>query len=156
MQQIISQLELQTKLFKNATKGFNENNAGKLNGEANHAKWLTGHTVSSRYALANVLGLNQSEPFPELFSNRKGRDDNAHYPSMNDLVKNWDDISGKLISRLKEMKESDFNAPEAFPTPTSDGTYKGLIGFFAHHEAYTIGQIAYARRIHGMEAMQYN
>jgi hypothetical protein len=129
MQQIISQFELQTRLFKNATKGFDETSAGRKNGEANHAKWLTGHTVSSRYALANVLGLNQAEPFPELFSNRKGNDDSAQYPSMNELVKSWDSISDKLIARLKEMKDADFNAREAFPTPLSDGTTKGLINF---------------------------
>jgi hypothetical protein len=156
MQPVISQLELQTLLFKNATKEFEDDLAGTINGEANHVKWLTGHTVSTRYMMANLIGLKQAEPFPELFAEGKGRQDNVQYPSMTALVKSWDDISEKIISRLKEMKDADFNATAPFPHPMSDGTYKGLFGFFAHHEAYTIGQISYARRIHGMEAMKYN
>jgi hypothetical protein len=156
MQIIIAQLELQTKLFKNSTSGYDESNAGKTSGEANHVKWLTGHTVSTRYMMANLLGLNQQEPFPELFANGKGRQADAQYPAMNELVKDWDSISQKVISRLKEMSDADFSAPAPFPHPMSDGTLKGLFGFFSHHEAYTVGQISYARRIFGMEAMKYN
>ena len=156
MNQIIAQFELQTKLFKNATTAFNEADAGKSTGEANHAKWLIGHTVSGRYMIANILGLNQSEPFPDLFSNLKGIQKDIQYPSMADLTKDWDAISEKVIGRLKEMTDADFNAPEPFPHPMSDGTLKGVFGFFAHHEAYTLGQIGYIRRIFGMEAMKYN
>ena len=54
------------------------------------------------------------------------------------------------------MTDKDFEVKEPFPSPTSDGTFKGAYAFLAHHEAYTIGQIAYARRIFGMEAMKYN
>jgi len=156
MQIVISQLDLQTRLFKNATTGYSEADASTTSGEANHVKWLTGHVVSTRYMMANVVGITEQEPYPDLFAQGKGRQPDAEYPAMTDLVKDWDGISQKLIDRLNQMSDEDFNAAPPFPLPMGDGTLKGFVGFLSHHEAYTIGQIAYARRIFGMESMKYN
>ena len=153
---VTAQLQMQTKLFNNATVGFSDDDADRRTGQANHVKWLTGHIVSSRYGMANMLGLAQSEPFPELFANTKGRQDGVTYPSMTELTKDWNAISDKVITKLRSMSDADLAAPAPFDVPTGDGTVKGVFAFLAHHEAYTIGQIAYVRRIVGLEAMKYN
>jgi hypothetical protein len=152
---VISQLELQTMLYNNCVDGWKEADAEKRPGQANHVKWIAGHLVSSRHMMANALGLGVQEPFPALFENLKGRQDDVKYPSMAELTKDWNSISGKVINKLKSMSDAQLNAPAPFPTPGGDGTLKGTFGFFAHHEAYTIGQLGYARRIAGMEAMKY-
>lgn len=152
---VTSQFELQTMLYTNCVDGWSDADAEKRPGQANHVKWIAGHLVSSRCSLANVLGLGLQEPFPALFENRKGRQDDVKYPSMAELTKDWNGISAKLIAKLKSMSDAELNASAPFPTPAGDGTLKGTIGFFAHHEAYTIGQLGYARRIAGMEAMKY-
>lgn len=152
---VIAQFELQTMLYTNCVDGWTEADAEKRPGQANHVKWIAGHLVSSRCSLANVLGLGLQEPFPALFENRERRQDDVQYPSMAELTKDWNGISAKLTAKLKSMSDPELNTPAPFPTPAGDGTIKGTIGFFAHHEAYTIGQLGYARRIAGMEAMKY-
>jgi hypothetical protein len=151
----ISQLELQTMLYNNCTDGWSDADAEKRPGQANHVKWIAGHLVSTRYMMANLLGLGQAEPFPALFEKGKGREDGAKYPSMAELTKDWNGISEKVIAKLKSMSDAELNAAAPFPTPAGDGTLKGTFGFFAHHEAYTIGQLGYARRVAGMPAMEY-
>lgn len=153
---VIGQLELQTKLFENSTVGFSEDDAARVHGAANHVKWIAGHTVSSRYMMANVLGLAEEQPFPDLFANGKGRQDEVKYPSMSDLTRDWSAISAKVVARLKSMSDADLSAPSPFPHPMTDGKLSGLIGFLTHHEAYSIGQLGYARRIAGMDAMKYD
>jgi hypothetical protein len=70
---LINQFNLQTRLFSNVTAGVTDARAGKsMNENTNHAAWLTGHTVSTRYMLAGALGLTIEEPFPALFKNGKG------------------------------------------------------------------------------------
>jgi DinB superfamily len=151
----IAQLELQTMLYNNCVDGWNDADAAKRPGQANHVKWIAGHLVSTRYMMANLLGLGVQEPFPALFENGKGRQEDATYPSMAELTKDWNGISAKVINKLKSMSDAELNAAAPFPTPAGDGTLKGTFGFFAHHEAYSIGQLGYARRIAGMEAMKY-
>mgnify|MGYP003392987153 CR=1 FL=1 len=152
---VIAQLELQTMLFNNATTGFSNAAAENRLGQANHVKWLTGHLVSSRHMMANMVGLGVKEPYPALFENGKGRRDDTAYPSMAELTKDWNTVTGMLIDKLGKLSETELDAKLPYPLPGSDGTLRGHFGFMAHHEAYTIGQISYARRIAGMEAMKY-
>ena len=59
---VIDQFNLQTKLFNNSTITISDTNSqSKLSETTNHAAWLTGHTVSSRFMLANILGLQVQE-----------------------------------------------------------------------------------------------
>jgi hypothetical protein len=155
MHYIIEQYKLQTKLFMNATTGYSDADAEKMTSQANHVKWLTGHLASSRFFQANLLGLNDQEPFPELFGRGKGQQPDTKYPSMKELTKDWNSLSEKMIKRMEAMSEEEWKAAAAFPFPMNDGTLASVFAFMAHHEAYTIGQIAYIRRIHGLDSMKY-
>jgi hypothetical protein len=155
MHYIIEQYKLQTKLFINATTGYSETDAEKMTANANHVKWLTGHIASSRFFQAYLLGLNEQEPFPELFGRGKGQQADTKYPSMQELTKDWNSLSEKMIKRMEAMTDAEWSAPAEFPFPMADGTLASVFAFMSHHEAYTIGQIAYIRRIHGLESMKY-
>ena len=154
---VIDQLNLQTRLFKNVVSEIKDADASKrFTDSTNHVAWLAGHTVSTRYMLANMFGVKASEPYPELFANGKGLDATATYPSLSELTKDWDSISASVISRLNELSDSDIAAAAPFPLPVADATMKGFVSFIAHHEAYTIGQLGLLRRLNGYPAMQYN
>lgn len=156
MNLIIEQLKLHNKLFKNATQDFSEADAERIHGQANHAKWLTGHLVSTRYFMGSLIGLQEKEPFPDLFGRGRGMQAGIKYPSMAELTRDWDSLSEKIIDRLNGMGDEEWNAPSKFKFPIADETLKGVVAFMAHHEAYTLGQMAYIRRLSGMEAMKYN
>lgn len=152
---VIKQLEFQTKLYGNATIGISDNDAiRQMNTNTNHVAWLCGHLVSTRYFLANVLGLNVQEPFPELFADRKGLQKDATYPSQELLTRDWAPISAILMAKLQTLTKEALNEKIPSSVPTGD-TVEALIAFVAHHEAYTIGQIGLYRRYFGYEAMKY-
>lgn len=152
---IIAQLAMHTRLFHNVTTGFTEDDAGRLMAGANHVKWLTGHLVSARFMTARLVGLTDPEPFPALFADLKGRQDGAVYPTMAELTRDWPPISERLLHRLAHLSAAELASPPPFRTPTDDGTLKGFLAFVAHHEAYTIGQIGYVRRMVGLAGMAY-
>lgn len=105
--------------------------------------------------MANVIGLEEAMPYPELFANAKGWQPDATYPALEALTAAWTGLSERFIARLKALTEADLDRKPPFPTPTDDGTLRGFLAFMAHHEAYTIGQIGYVRRLVGLEAMKY-
>ncbi len=50
MEQIINQFKLQTRWFKNAIDGIDENNGMiRLDNKVNNLRWLAGHLVTTRY-----------------------------------------------------------------------------------------------------------
>lgn len=152
----MDQLNLQTRLFKNVISGIDEEAAHKkIEGSPNHAAWIAGHLVSSRYILVNMIGMTDKEPHPELFANRKGIQADVKYPSMDELTKGWDEIGKKLTARLSEMTEEELSNPTPFQIPTGNNTLQGLAAFISHHEAYTIGQLSIFRRFLGLSAMSY-
>ncbi len=60
---IVDQLNLQTRLFKNVISGIDEEAAHKkIEGSPNHAAWIAGHLVSSRYLLVNMIGMMTKNP----------------------------------------------------------------------------------------------
>jgi uncharacterized damage-inducible protein DinB len=152
---LINQFDLQSRLFKNATAGISDADSGKpMNPNTNHIAWLTGHTVSTRYSLANALGSQVQEPFPNLFRNEKGMDKSAKYPSMNELTKDWNSISETLNAALNAVSDEALDKKIPRPVPTGD-TLGDLVSFIIHHEAYTLGQLGIYRRFHGLEPMKY-
>lgn len=153
---LINQFNLQTRLFDNVTAGVTDADSQKqMNQNTNHLAWLTGHTVSTRYMLAGVLGLQEQEPFPAFYENGKGMDKDATYPGMSDLTKDWHPISEKIAAALEATTEEALAAKMPNPVPTGD-TLGDFIAFLMHHEAYTIGQMGISRRYHGLQAMKYN
>lgn len=152
---LINQFNLQTKLFKNVTRDLtNDQSVTQMNLHTNHAAWLAGHIVSTRFMIANAIGLQEKEPFPDLFANGKGRDDEANYPTMSELLAGWDLLADKIAERLDSLDEETLRSTMPRPVPTGD-TLADLISFILHHEAYTIGQLGILRRFFGLEAMKY-
>ena len=154
LQQLHHMLELQTRLFLNVNEGLDAHYEERPNEMTNHAAWVAGHLVSSRYAMARVLGLDVNEPHAELFANRKGLDPQAEYPGLQELRDNWSEISGLVLKAFADADEAFLSAKAPFPTPLGD-TNAQVLTFFVHHEAYHIGQLGILRRVFREGAMQY-
>jgi uncharacterized damage-inducible protein DinB len=152
---LINQFNLQSRLFNNVTAEISDEDSGKpMNRNTVHIAWLAGHTVSTRYSLANALGCQVQEPFPNLFKNEKAMDKAVEYPSMKELTKDWDSISETLKTALTAVSDEALDKKIPRPVPTGD-TLGDLVSFLIHHEAYTLGQLGIFRRFHGMERMKY-
>ena len=153
---LTTMVKLQTKLFKNVCADFSEEYAQKtLSKDTAHIAWIAGHLVSSRYALAGLFGADVKEPFPDVFGQGKGMDQSLSYPSMADLLKDWNSVSEKLSERLESLSDDELSASAPYQFPIEDSTMLGLLVFFVHHEAYHIGQIGIARKFFGFDALAY-
>ncbi|MCP4438743.1 MAG: DinB family protein [Aureispira sp.] len=155
MEQIIAQFELHTHLLRNTCKDFSDEKASQLHGEENHVKWLVGHLVSTRYYTAKLLGLDEEFKYGHLYVRGSKAEDASQFPSLEAFLVEWEKISPILINHLKSMSEEVWNSKANFQFPIHDGSLKGSFSFMAHHEAYHIGQVAYARRIVGLDGMKY-
>jgi DinB superfamily len=142
---VISIYNVQTSLFKNLTDSINGDIQQQLNEETNHGAWLIGHIVSGRYMVAASLGLSVEEPYPDLFKGGKGRQD-VEYPSLYDLTKDWDTISGQLINHFENLSENDLQQESPFPLPIAEQTVEGMVSYFAHHEGYHLGQLGLLKK----------
>lgn len=152
---VISQFEIHNKLFGNVLEDTESNSSSQINEFTNHIAWIAGHIVSSRFAITNLLGLNTMEPYPGLFEHGKGIDQNAEYPPISNQLNAWDEITPQLIEKLKSTSDEELDAKGPFNVPTGNKIGQ-IINFFAHHEAYHIGQLGILRKYFGKEAMKYN
>lgn len=147
---------LQTRLFSNVIQGISEDQRHvKISDETNHIGWLIGHVVSSRYMVANLLGLELKEPCPNHFANGKGLKE-GDYPAISEMIKGWVEMSEKLNDAFDNASDELLDAEPPMQTPIGLNSIIGLIAFFAHHESYTLGQIGIFRKFLGLEAMSYN
>jgi hypothetical protein len=154
---LIEQFDLQTRLFNNVLKDVDSGNFKKLpTATTNNYEWLAGHVLNARYNISNILGLNVKSPCGPQFDNFKPYDASISYPSVQEIRKDWPQISEKFIAKLGEVGDEFINSPAPFKVPVSDSTMKGIIAFFAHHEAYHIGQLGYLRKYLGLPAMSYD
>jgi len=74
--------------------GISEEDAKKrIEGKTNHVVWMAGNFLDMRYALGNVLGLDEKNPQGELFFQGKALDENFVYPTLEELKDSFHKIS---------------------------------------------------------------
>ena len=152
---IAGQFEMQTRLFKNALEGLEADYPTRPSEATNHIAWLAGHLASARYSIISLLGASAQEPHPDVYGQGKGIDENLTYPSLDRCLADWNEVTPLLMDVLKNVNEEALSSKSPFPTPMGE-KLGDVIAFFAHHEAYHIGQIAILRKYFGHEAMKYN
>lgn len=152
---IAKQFDLQNRLFKNAIEGLNEKNGERINEFTNHAAWISGHVVSARYNAGAVLGLKATQLHPELFDHGSSIDPTVTYPSAESTLADFEAISNLIIEELNKTTDETMQQKAPMPCPLGD-TIGDLFAFFAHHEAYHIGQLGILRKYFGNEAMSYS
>ncbi|WP_299273527.1 DinB family protein [uncultured Psychroserpens sp.] len=148
---IVGLFQMQTNFFNKSIDGITEEHATtRISEQVNHITWITGHIVSCRYMLCGMLGMQVSEPYPDLFGNLKKIQDDITYPSLNELSKALPDITNQLVEKLSSMSEEEFQK-DAF-----GGKLIDIVLFFTYHEAYHIGQLGILRKALGYDALKHN
>ncbi|GJM34717.1 MAG: hypothetical protein DHS20C18_37180 [Saprospiraceae bacterium] len=144
----IGMFQFQGGIFHNALENLEQEDALKRPSEnSNHINWLLGHIVHCRYMLANMLGVKAENPFGKTFWTAI---ENKDYPTIKEVVSQFPEISNKLLDKISSIGNEAFDAK---PSPDQPST-ADLVSFFIYHEAYHIGQIGYARKLIGLEAMK--
>ncbi|MCH5687811.1 hypothetical protein LWM68_28215 [Niabella sp. W65] len=83
LQLAIPQYRMHTQLFDNAIENISGFDALKrINDVTNHFVWMAGNMVNTRYWLANILGVEDTDPNDELFKDARALDPKANYPEL--------------------------------------------------------------------------
>lgn len=159
MEIVIPAYRMHTQSFLNVLDGISEEDALKrIEGKTNHIVWMAGNFVNMRYSLGWVLGLKEEDPYGELFFQGKTLDESYKYPSLDELEKNFHDISPKVFQKLGEMTDEELN--EIFEIgmniPFVRETKLNFTGMCIGREDYLCGQIGLMRRILGYPGMKYD
>ncbi|MBC6110793.1 DinB family protein [Pedobacter fastidiosus] len=151
---ILILFEMHTDFLIRALNGINEEDAQKrLDTKANHIAWITGSMVYGRYYLAKSFGIELNSVTDELFKDNRGIIDDANYPTLNRLKKDWNKISPMLHEVLINATEEKLD--EAYKVPGMEITLFEMISFSTYRDANCIGQIALWRRLLGYSGMNY-
>jgi uncharacterized damage-inducible protein DinB len=148
-------LALNTRLFRNCFIDVSDEMAGRIITErTNTMIFIALHCLDARVFIAEVAGVSLSHPFPEIASAARLADIES-YPSLNELLRAWTEVSGGLSRALETVTEAALQAASPRRFPGSDGSRRGALSFLVQHESYHIGQLSLLRRIFGLASMSY-
>ncbi|MDH3216909.1 MAG: DinB family protein [Candidatus Krumholzibacteria bacterium] len=122
-----------------------------VSGQANPILWLAGHLLNSRRHMLELLGTKKDLQWAPFI--RSAYDASTEYPKMSDIKETWSEISGQLFEALDQVSDEDLDRKLDYELPHGDNTVRGSIIFWAYHEAWHLGQIAYIRKCIGMEGL---
>lgn len=149
-------LDLNSRLFINVLEGIEESQRhARPDAHINHAAWLAGHIVSTRYFIGNILGGEKTEPYPELFRAGPKIQDDLEYPELQEQLKHWEMATRQMTEAMKHTTTENLTGPPPFRLPVNDKTLLGALAFFTHHESYHLGQLGQLRKMLELPAMKY-
>jgi hypothetical protein len=163
IQIIAKQFALHNRLFNNVLEGIEDLQGSKrVSKDVNHLQWIAGHLANSRYNSASMLGLSQTFPYKELYTDpsqpppsNRVIDESLNYPALSETLKYWNGIAPVFVESVKKSTDAQLASELPFGTPIGDKTMLGFFGFLASHEAYHIGQMSIIRKYLGLSAMSY-
>lgn len=127
--------------------------SARPDGSGNSVLWLVGHLVWARSRALRLVGFTWSRPWLDQFVRGSNPAETAAYPSRTELLDAWHDLCESFPATLGEISHDALAKPVQQPSPSFDGTVGGMISFLAMHEAYHVGQVAYARRLLGKDGV---
>ena len=140
-------LRINSRLYKRALEGLAREELLRRSGpNSNPMIWLTGHLVLARNGLANILGLQRKRPWEEVFGRGIQVSDQVDYPSMEDILAAWQDVTKALKERIDSITDAELSVACVRKFPIDDTSVRGGLAFLACHESYHVGQMAYLRK----------
>ncbi len=125
----------------------------------NHPLWVLGHLVHAESFFFDECMQGKPHRFPEskdLFAaGTEPHTDAAKYPSMDQLLANWDKIRGESLALLDTLSAEDLDNATSAPEEFADffGTNAKCFSAMIVHTSFHAGQVADARRAVGRKPL---
>ena len=116
-----------------------------LTASNNPLLWVAGHIVQTRAVVLQMLGEQVETGWGTLFDLGAKLGDPKEYPSGSEIAHRMREISPRLHTALAALQEEQLNRPASLPIPGLK-TMTDELAFFALHDAYHVGQLAYVRK----------
>lgn len=148
---------LNDRLFINALDGVTDAQAAeRISDHNNPLIWIATHTLFARYNALAMLGSRVENPYNHLFGDFRPYDANDTFPKLDALKTEWKEVAAMMKDALAAVSEEHLAAACPVKNPTGDFSFGGFIAFFASHESYDIGQIAFLKKYYTGSAMKYD
>lgn len=121
----------------------------------NHPLWVLGHVILAEAGLVARFILGEENPLAKwdsLFGKDSVPEANAaRYPSMDELVSEWDRVRARTLEVLGSFSDADLAKPSKAPPELAMmfGTIADCFSVISMHATFHAGQVADARRVLG-------
>jgi hypothetical protein len=117
----------------------------------NCLNWVMGHLVVNLVEILEVLEVDLSEDLPDLTRYRIGsepiRGEEVGVLALDNLVDLYEQLTNKIVDRLSQMNEAEFEEEIDFWQGKSRRGYVAFFYFF--HNTFHLGQLEYLRNLAG-------
>ncbi len=107
--------------------------------------WVAGHIVQTRAMVLQIFGEQAETGWGSLFDRGAKIGNPRGYPSGLEVARVMREISLRLHTVLAALQDEQLNRPASMPIPGVK-TLTDELAFFALHDAYHAGQLAYVRK----------
>jgi uncharacterized damage-inducible protein DinB len=132
-----------------AIAGLTHDELWKAPTDRNNAMlWIAGHVVQTRAMILQLLGESVDTGWGKLFDRGAPAakiDDAERYPSGSEIERVMREVTPRLHAKLASLDDTDLAGPTRLQVPGTK-TVADELAFFALHESYHVGQLAYVRK----------
>jgi uncharacterized damage-inducible protein DinB len=107
--------------------------------------WVAGHIAQTRAVVLQMLGEQAEAGWGSLFDRGAKIGNPKEYPSGSEVARVMREISPRLHTALAALQDEQLSRPASLPIPGLK-TLTDELAFFALHDAYHVGQLAYVRK----------
>ena len=136
-------------LFHRALEGLTPAQALERREEANPVLWIAAHMVTVRASFAKGIGAHVKVEWSKHFARGGEVKDEACWPTLAEVRGKWDEVHAAFMAQMETLDSAHVMAKTQ--VPGLDDTLLGALGLAALHDAYHVGQLAAARRLHGLD-----
>lgn len=117
----------------------------RLTASNNPLLWVAGHIAQTRAMVLQLLGEQAETGWGSLFDRGAKIGDPKQYPSGSEVARVMSEVSPRLYAALAALQDGQLNRPASLQIPGLK-TLTDELAFFALHDAYHVGQLAYVRK----------
>jgi uncharacterized damage-inducible protein DinB len=107
--------------------------------------WVAGHVVQTRAVVLQMLGEHVDTGWGNLFDRGAKVGEAGRYPSGTEVARVIREVSPRLHATLAGLKDEQLSRPASQGIPGIQ-TLADELAFFALHDSYHVGQMAYIRK----------
>jgi uncharacterized damage-inducible protein DinB len=132
-----------------ALEGLTHEELWKAPTDRNNALlWIAGHVVQTRAMILQLLGEPVDTGWGKVFDRGAAAAtaaDASRYPSRDEIARVMRDITPRLHAKLASLDDAYLAGPARIQVPGTK-TVADELAFFALHDSYHVGQLAYVRK----------
>jgi uncharacterized protein YndB with AHSA1/START domain/uncharacterized damage-inducible protein DinB len=116
----------------------------------NSMLWIYAHMATVRARMLNVLGDAYDPGLGDTFGRGAQVQDSESYPTREKIIEVSREVNARLFAKLATVSEAELSRKATGPMPPSVQTVGDQLAFFALHDSYHVGQLAYVRKALGL------